>query len=287
MTGDPVTLLQAATFRVDRTTGEPLGTGFLVDEGPALTAAHVFEETYDDCLAVFPGEDSVPVDIEHRSLERGDVAVLRLDEEPPSGTTRLAVASSCPPVGEEVVWAGFARVVGEERRIKRRRFAWGKVASKTYQRSGGEFFDIDGEVNPYHSGSPVVAQSSGEVVGLISSTAGGLQRYRESRDEQMEALSEVLQLGRRQSGMRRRWGFESRADAVEAIEYFDALGLDYEADFEGGSFTVTVPVQEMPMRAAELLTGLVDEQIEVARRTLQMGIGTAATGAQILQHIDV
>lgn len=77
-----------------------------------------------------------------------------------------------PPIGTMCLWGGFPLFIGEH--SPRLRFAQGMVSSQTYECQDGVLFEIDGMFSPGHSGSPVVSTSSGELVGVVMSSAGQL-----------------------------------------------------------------------------------------------------------------
>ena len=91
------------------------------------------------------------------------------------------VVSPPPEIGQLCIWGGFPKLVGES--SPRLRFARGMVSSEMYRSQDGIFFELDGMFSPGHSGSAVINLETGDMVGVVSRSAGDLfEQFSKARD---------------------------------------------------------------------------------------------------------
>ncbi|MGP4992710.1 trypsin-like peptidase domain-containing protein [Glutamicibacter ardleyensis] len=204
MTGWEQRVLSATVEILDER-GKLIGSGMLIDEARVLTAAHVIRnkngplpmvsvrfatDIVHGCIVVIPGE--------------ADVAVVNLPEElafsPPVPVTVVALERRRPeyasvlgfPVEDSTskgIWCAF--------RVRGPIGARGEYRQLDWNNSRGSFKG--------HSGGPVVDDSTGEMIGILteSSTAGQFDRFLG-----MQAISTLV------DGLSARWVFsgeEARA----------------------------------------------------------------------------
>lgn len=101
-----------------------------------------------------------------------DIALLRLESEI-SDIIPFTFSSSPPPPGTKCIWGGFLTLIGEFA-TRRLRYARGMISSESYGSDKTCFFEVDGMFSPGHSGSPILESHSGNLVGLVTSSAGTL-----------------------------------------------------------------------------------------------------------------
>lgn len=95
-----------------------------------------------------------------------------------------------PDVGTECIWGGFPRLVGEHS-THRIRFARGMVSSNVYSTKKGSYFDVDGIFNPGHSGSAVISIKTGELIGVVSRSAGELDEHFDNASNTIKAIQAI------------------------------------------------------------------------------------------------
>ncbi|MHA1864803.1 MAG: S1 family peptidase [Candidatus Thorarchaeota archaeon] len=163
-----VDIINESTNKHDR-----VGTSFAISDTTFLTATHLLgsiEEKFSVKLVPLKGRD-IPVEIE-RMDSTSDLTLLKTDNE----NTEIIpidaeVASIIPEPGSMCIWGGFSKLIGETS-SRRVRFGKGMVCSLPYGRKSKSVFDIDGNFNPGHSGSPILDYNSGKLVGVVSRSAG-------------------------------------------------------------------------------------------------------------------
>lgn len=275
--------IKQATCRVD-SGGEQLGSSFWVNNGVLLTAAHVTDVAQQDSvnLQTIHGAKIeakiVYQDVNTEDNPGSDIAVLETDEMPEEATT-IPINSDIPSIGTEVVWSGYARLIGEFK-IDRQRFGWGRVASEQYGESNSTFFEVDGLFNPSHSGGPVVDTQSGEVVGVVSASAGGFERLEEEWEERIGMLQELFSLQQQSSGMLfRTYTYEVPEKALHDKAVFERLGLSVETETNNdGDMQLKINTEEIPVATSQIQAELSKLLLDTAQATFQMGVGIASGG---------
>jgi len=275
--------IKQATCRVD-SGGDQLGSSFWVEEGVLLTAAHVTEVAQRGSVKVrtiHGAEIEAEVVYQDGNTEDSpgsDIAVLETDEMPDEGAT-LPINPDIPSIGTEVVWSGYARLIGESK-IDRQRFGWGRVASEQYGEGNSTFFEVDGLFNPSHSGGPVVDTQSGEVVGVVSASAGGFERLEEEWEERIGMLQELFSLQQGSSGMLfRTYTYEEPEKALHDKAIFERLGLSVEMETNNdGDMQLQINTEEIPVAASQVQAELAKLLLDTAQATFQMGVGIASGG---------
>jgi len=183
--------VRAATCRVD-VKGRHLGSAFWVDDRLLLTADHVVREAERDTFTLNTHDGARITSHVSDQIGGADLAMLQADERP-SRVESLSVSADVPEIGSEVVWTGYARLIGEGQ-LDRQRFGWGPIASTSYANDGGRFFEVDGFFNPGHSGGPVIDQASEKVVGVVSESAGNFEKKLELWDDRVHRLENMFTL---------------------------------------------------------------------------------------------
>jgi hypothetical protein len=280
--------IRKATCRVD-SEGEQLGSSFWVNENMLLTAAHVTEAAQQNSIAVRTVEGElldaqvVRQDVNTDSNPGSDMALLETNEMPNLYET-LPLNTNIPSIGTELVWSGYARLFGESK-IDRQRFGWGRVASKEYGENDGTFFEVDGLFNPSHSGGPVVVSETGQVVGLVSASAGGFERLEQEWTNRIEMLQELFSLQQGPSGMLfRTFTYEEPENALRDKALFERLGLSVDTDTDDdGNMQVQINTEEIPIAAGQIQAELGKLLLDTTQATFQMGVGIA-TGGEALEE---
>ena len=275
--------IRKATCRVD-SGGEQLGSSFWVGDNMLLTAAHVTEAAQKDSIVVRTVEGElldahvVHQDINTDSNPGSDIALLETNEMPDVCET-LSIKTSIPSIGTEVVWSGYARLFGEPK-IDRQRFGWGQVASVEYGEDDGVFFEVDGLFNPSHSGGPVVVSETGQVIGLVSASAGGFEELEQEWIGRIEMLQELFRLQQRPNGMLfRTFTYEEPENALHDKELFERLGLGVDTDTDNdGNMQLQINTEEIPIAAGQIQAELGKLLLDTAQATFQMGVGIATGG---------
>lgn len=180
------------TFRIYQIGGrEVFGSAFAISEKTLLTAYHVVDNKGKDlpeglvCMKEPDGQNCTGRVV--ASDSEADIARIDL-EESLNLSDPLSLSEHRPMVGSSCIWGGFPRLVGES--SPRLRYALGMVSSDIYEIRGGLFVEIDGNFSPGHSGSAILDVDSGEVIGVVSRSAGDLQN-------QLRKLERRLSMTRR------------------------------------------------------------------------------------------
>ena len=278
--------IKKATCRVD-SDGQQLGSSFWVDENRFLTAAHVTEAADQGSISIktFDGESIeaqvVYQDLNHDDDPGSDLALLETNAKPERYDI-LGINTEIPPIGTDVTWSGYARLIGEPQ-IERQRFGWGKIASEGYGGDSSSFFEVDGLFNPSHSGGPVVRTESGEVVGVVSASAGGFEKLEEQWTYQVSKLQELFRLHQHSPEMLfSTITYEDPELAIEAQRTFTELGLDIESDTdEQGNIMLRINTEQIPIAAGQVQAELGKLLLDTAQATFQMGVGIASGGDEI------
>lgn len=280
--------LQDSVFRVDGD-GDQLGTAFRIDEEAFLTADHVVEGAEDATLTLWFAKG---VSVKARIAARrpgSDIAVLAPEGDIPQRASEVRGPAEPPSIRDEVAWCGFARLIGEEK-MDRRRFGWGRVASTTYTVGGGVFFEVDGGFNPGHSGGPIVDSDSGELLGVVSATAGGfdqLAKIWRGRTQKIRTLQQLSARLNQGGGFMTRWKHDLPEEGLRQAEAFRGLGLDPQVESnEDGTIQVSLQRSQIPVAIADALGDLALLQMGTIEKTFQMGVGIATTGEPLEELID-
>jgi len=278
---------EKATCRVDFGNNQ-LGSSFWVSETELISAAHVVDVPSNDNLSIKThNNESIPVEVtqidaENQDGSGTDLALLEIDSRP-NNHEILNISPEIPPIGSEVFWSGYARLFGESK-IERQRFGWGKVASNKYGNERAEFFEVDGIFNPSHSGGPVISQETGEVVGVVSASAGAFDQLEQMWSKRSSNLSEAFKIYEvstegSQAGVRTTLSASNPAEMAQVQHIFDQIGIDYDVNTdEDGNITVTYLRAELPVRAGVMLSEMSQLLLDTARNTFQMGVGIASGG---------
>lgn len=276
-------IIRLSTCRID-SAGEQLGSCFWVDDNQLLTAAHVTEAAEQGSITVRTSEgetiegEVIREDLNTDENPGSDIAVIKTEEQPDKFET-LPINKDLPSIGTDVVWSGYARLMGESK-IDRQRFGWGKVASVDYGNNEGSFFEVDGLFNPSHSGGPVVVAETGQVVGVVSASAGGFERLKQEWTKRVNLLQELLSLSKNAGGMMfRTYTYTQPEDAIKDKALFEQMGLSVESDTDDeGNMTLQIDVEEIPVAASQIQSELAKLLLDTAQATFQMGVGIASGG---------
>lgn len=280
--------IQEATCRVDGTRGQ--GSAFWVAENHLITAAHVVTASKPDDLTVRSYSGSileVEVIYENQNTRENpgsDIAVLTTTRHPEECQT-LPVSSSVPEIGTKVIWSGYARLVGEDL-LDRQRFGWGRIASEPYPNGDGTFFEVDGLFNPSHSGGSIVNEETGEVVGIVTQSAGSFEGLYEQWEEKVETLNGLFGLSQSfQGGMLREFPYDDPGKAVHDMGVYDRLGIEYEQEVnDDGNYEIRVDPDQIPIRAGQIQAEISELLLETAQKTFQMGVGIASGGDELINN---
>lgn len=148
-------LATASTVRIDSLVGA--GTGWVIDEGKIMTAAHVLRPW----LAVTALHDGLECDEIGRWVdEERDLAIVEVED--CDSLMPLRVAPSAPLPGSDVVLVGHP--FGVEWSV----VTLGIVSSVKAKSGGQTVLQVDAAANPGMSGGPVMDEH-GRVVGTITS----------------------------------------------------------------------------------------------------------------------
>lgn len=273
---------------MDGTAGQ--GSAFWVAENHLITAAHVVAATKPEDLTIRTYAGSVlEVDVIYKDQNTpdnpgSDIAVLTSTRHPDECQI-LSVSSTVPPIGTEVIWSGYARLVGEKP-LERQRFGWGRIASKPYPNGDGTFFEVDGLFNPSHSGGPVVNEGTGEVVGIVAQSAGSFESLYEQWEEKVERLTALFGLSEKFGGMMyQKYTYNDPGNAVHDMGIFDKLGLEYEQEInEGGNYEIRINTEQVPIRAGQIQGEISELLLDTAQKTFQMGVGISSGGDELINN---
>lgn len=280
--------IQEATCRVDGTSGQ--GSAFWVAENHLVTAAHVVTASKPDDLTVRSYSGSileVEVIYENQNTRENpgsDIAILTTTRHPEECQT-LPVSSSVPEIGTKVIWSGYARLVGEDP-LDRQRFGWGRIASEPYPNGDGTFFEVDGLFNPSHSGGPVVNEETGEVVGIVTQSAGSFEGLYEQWEEKVETLNGLFGLSQAfQGGMFREFSYDDPGNAVHDMGVYDRMGIEYEQEVnDDGNYEISVDPDQIPIRVGQIQAEISELLLDTAQKTFQMGVGIASGGDELINN---
>jgi len=289
-------VIKASTCRVDAD-GKQIGSAFWVSDNHLLTAAHVATAQSENNLTVCTNtgeEREVEViysDSNTAENPGSDIAVLSAQNKP-NDCKILPVSPNIPKIGQKVLWSGYARLFGEKDSIDRQRFGWGRVASEKYENGGGLFFEIDGNFNPSHSGGPVVHEASGEVVGIVSESAGDFTSVLEKVQNRIEPLTRIRDflIQRRSISGTFNQGFTYRdqEQATEDKNLLEELGFDINSKIDkNGRYVNYLDKGELAIRTSQLQADLSEILFRSLHGTVQMGIGVASGGPELRKHIPV
>lgn len=273
--------VRAATCRVDAANRQ-LGTAFWIADRYLLTAAHVVTAANSNSLAVVT-DDETCVSVQVADKNRGaDLAVLEAAERP-DDIELLSVSAETPRIGTEVVWSGYAQLIGESK-VNRQRFGWGPVASDSYDDDGGCFFEVDGLFNPGHSGGPVISQESGEVVGVVSASAGSFEQMLERWSDRVHRLKNLFKVTSDISGSHKTGflGYDSVEDAVLEKDILEGFGLDVELVQQEDDILLRFDLNEASVLASKIQAEMTQTLLDVALETFQMGVGVASSGGPVV-----
>lgn len=144
----------------------PQGTAFVIDaEGWLVTAAHVVGK--ESVATVTLGGQRRIADV-FKADARADLALLKLREPPPAGTTVLRFRAPAKPaqLGEEVSTLGYplSRLLGSTVRMSR-----GLLSATAGMRDDPRELQVSAEIQPGSSGGPLLDRD-GDVIGVVVKT---------------------------------------------------------------------------------------------------------------------
>lgn len=279
------TTIKQSTCEVTKS-GQQLGSCFWTENNNLLTASHVVEPVSDSEVYISTqSEKKIKCSIAKLDTEL-DLAMLKPDEIP-GNTEKLSIDADVPPIGEEVIWSGFAEVFGENQ-IDRQRFGWGHVASEKFERDAGIFFEVDGLFNPGHSGGPVVSKKSGNVVGVVSASAGSFEEIISEWKEIDNLLFYARDLSDLHSfGLHCKLRVDDPKEAAKMQTRLDKIGVEYDtSSHENGDVTVKFDRIDIVDRMSELVSDMSEILLDTAHGSFQMGLGVASGGQAIEQIIE-
>jgi S1-C subfamily serine protease len=155
--GDGVAVAQAAASVVQIQTHGSVGTGFAIDDGRVMTAAHVVEGA--PMVVTMDGRRH-PATVVAADAQL-DLAVLAVDEDATAGLTPLELSTARPELAEDV-YALTAPYGAGSVTVSR------GIVSGIVDLDGRQLLQTDAAINPGSSGGPVVS-ATGEVLGVVSS----------------------------------------------------------------------------------------------------------------------
>lgn len=277
--------IRKATCRVDGG-GHQLGSSFWVDDQNLVTAAHVIEEAPGSNLELqaFDGEnleaEVVATDPGTAETLGSDLALVEVNKTP-SEYEILDIETTVPSIGTEVLWSGYAKLFGEER-IDRQRFGWGNVASETYGNGRGSFFEVDGLFNPSHSGGPVVDVETGNVVGIVSASAGRFDDLVSEWSELVSRLTGLFKVQQQGDNIHfRTLRYSDPGKAFQEKAALENLGLDTDIDVSSDPIELTFSPPDIPIQAGFVQAEISKLLFDTAQRTFQMGVGIASGGEKL------
>lgn len=286
--------IRKATCRVDQE-GRQQGSAFWVSDNMLISAAHVLNQSQKDDATVrtFDGE-VIDCDIEHINVSTidnsgTDLALLSTDEVPEDFET-LEIDQRIPTIGTEVIWSGYARLLGESK-MERQRFSWGRVASTEYGKGDAQFFEVDGLFNPGHSGGPIISKDTEQVVGVVSASAGAFDNLEDAWNTRSKILTDALDLYRlvQESSDTGVFNTLTTADPVQGAQIqhtLDRIGMEYNATTENGKISVKFRAGEIPGYSGVILGQMSDLLLDTARNTFQMGVGIASGGSALTDLVQ-
>lgn len=263
---------------------EESGSGFLVARDQVITAAHVVDAGGLPFIqARFEGESKKYACQVRRVDQEADLALLVLKE--PVERSPLSVDANVPDVGSDVMWAGYPQLLGEGS-VHRLRLGWGRVASRGYSEGSGCFFEVDGLMNPGHSGGPVVLESTGAVVGAVKASAGSiapLLAVWQQRAKAVEVLSQLANQMAQGGGFFTTWSPSDPREAAAIYAELTALGLpvDPPKPQADGTHHVSLNASLILPAVSRQLARLAQSLVQTADQSFQMGLGIASGGAAL------
>lgn len=144
----------------------PQGTGFVIGAaGWLLTCAHVIGDQKEATITL--GGKRLIADVV-KADEKADLALLRLRDALPDGTTVLGFRAASKPaaMGEEVTTIGYplSRILGNSARMTR-----GLLSATAGLRDDDRQVQVSAEIQPGNSGGPLF-DHEGNVIGIIDRT---------------------------------------------------------------------------------------------------------------------
>jgi len=142
-----------------------VGSGVLLEDGRIFTAAHVVHSA-DSVVVEYVDGTRVAASV-IGSVVQGDVALLRVDDPPPSGIRPVALGNS-----DEVRVGSVCFVVGAPRGISHT-LTVGHISARRFRDHpyidllDTEHFQTDAAINPGNSGGPMF-DMQGRVIGIVS-----------------------------------------------------------------------------------------------------------------------
>jgi S1-C subfamily serine protease len=155
--GDGTAVAQTAASVVQIQTHGSVGTGFAIDDGRVMTAAHVVEGA--PTVVTSDGRRHPATVL--AADARLDLAVLAVDENAIAGLTPLELSTARPELAEDV-YALTAPYGAGSVTVSR------GIVSGIVDLDGRQLLQTDAAINPGSSGGPVVS-ATGEVLGVVSS----------------------------------------------------------------------------------------------------------------------
>jgi S1-C subfamily serine protease len=155
--GDGTAVAQAAASVVQIQTHGSVGTGFAIDDGRVMTAAHVVEGA--PMVVTMDGRRH-PATVLAADAQL-DLAVLAVDEDAMAGLTPLEFSTARPDLAEDV-YALTAPYGAGSVTVSR------GIVSGIVDFDGRQLLQTDAAINPGSSGGPVVS-ATGDVLGVVSS----------------------------------------------------------------------------------------------------------------------
>lgn len=172
---------------------ESYGSGIVMSRHHILTALHIIP-TYErdsindnnEIIAMTHDGHVLKCKVKNQ-VEDSDLAVLESKQQ--ISAPRLKPVSDIPKIGTDCVWCGYPILIGE--RSRRIRFGWGRISSLPYG-PRKNMFEIDGNFSPAHSGSPIVNTTTGELIGLISLSAGDPRLHFKDYERYIRSLKFIV-----------------------------------------------------------------------------------------------
>ncbi len=172
-------MYERLTFQVlDLINNSPIGSCFQIRPSIFLTVAHIIPVSIENVgirHMFFKEGEYIPTKV--KTIDRNiDLAILSIEGSLDTTYDWFpTITNTEPELGTRVCWLGYPILPGETD-VRHYRIGVGFVCSRKFaDRNGVEVYEINGEMNSGHSGSPIFNPDTGELVGIVQASSGSMK----------------------------------------------------------------------------------------------------------------